>query len=92
MRAFNYKGWDLFDAIDALSAFDHGARDSGAHDPDLKAAVFSYLKGVDDKTRRIILAEYARKFLTDEALSGGYGVSDVCSFVEWLSENDVPIL
>jgi hypothetical protein len=92
MCVFTYKGWELFDAIDALSAFDHGARDSGAFDPDLRAAVFTHLKRMDDKSRRIILAKYARRFLTDEALSEGYGISDVCNFAEWLIENDVPIL
>ena len=90
-RRFEFKSWDLLDAIDALVSYDQGARDAGTHDADLRQAVVSYLRQLDDQTRREVLAKYARRFLTDEAIRAGYGLNDVANFVEWLSESHIPI-
>jgi hypothetical protein len=91
-RDFHYQGWELLDAIDALIAYDHGALDSGAFDSEMREAVVSYLKGLDDESLRRILAEYARRLLTPEAILAGYGLSDVCNFIEWLSESHIPVV
>lgn len=91
-REFRFKGWDLLDAIDALLAFDGGALDSGTSDPDLRAAVLSHLRQMDVAPRQKLLAQYARRFLTDEAIREGYGLNDVAKFIEWLSEANISIL
>ena len=88
---FRFKGWGLMDAIDALFSYDQGARDAGVFDLELRKAVVSHLKELDADLLRKILAEYARRFLTDEAVLTGYGLDDVCKFVDWLSELHIPI-
>jgi hypothetical protein len=88
-REFQFKGWDVLDALDALIAFDHGARDSGADDDELRTAIISYLNSLDEVARRHVLARYARRFLTDDAIQAGYGLSDVRNFTEWLAEYHV---
>ena len=84
-RDFRFKSWDLLDAIDAVFAYDNGAADwSLGHD--FREAVLSYLRDLDDDARHRLLAQYARWFLTDDALREGYGLKDVANFVEWLSD------
>lgn len=84
--AFAYKGYTLFDALDALLAFDGGATDSGVSDEDMRAAVKAYLGGLDPDARRKTLAVFARRYIDDRAIEGGYGVEDVVRFAEWLEE------
>jgi hypothetical protein len=91
MRRFTFEGWDLLDAIDALVAYDQGAHDSGVSDIDLRFAVVSHLRGLDEDAQRELVARYARRFLTEEAIVAGYGLRDVTKFVEWLSENGITI-
>jgi hypothetical protein len=91
-REFYFKSWNLLDAIDALFAYDSGSRDSGTSDADLRQAVLSYLRDLDDEARHTLLARYARRFLTNDALRAGYGLKDVASFVEWLSDAGISIL
>jgi hypothetical protein len=86
MNGFTYKSWTVFDAIDALMAHDHGATDSGVADDGLRAAVFEYIASLDGPGKRRLLATYARRFLTDEAIAQGYGLDDVAGFIEWVSE------
>jgi hypothetical protein len=88
---FRFKSWDLLEAIDALVSYENGARDSGTFDLDLRQAVVSYLRGLDDDTRRGVLAQHARRFLTDDAILAGYGLRDVAAFVDWLSEWEISV-
>lgn len=90
-REFHFKGWDLLDAIDALQSYDQGARDAGVFDLELRKAVVLHLNELDADLLRKVLAEYARCFLTDEAILAGYGLDDVCKFVEWLNDVDITI-
>jgi hypothetical protein len=83
-RDFEFKSWDLLDAIDALMGYDQGARDSGGFDLELRQAVVTYLKEIDDDARRKVLARFARRFLTDEHIVAGYGLADVWKFMDWL--------
>ncbi len=84
MNDFDYPGWTLFNAIDALMAFDIGATDSGVSDLDLKAAVVKHLNGLDDDERRKILDRFAARYFTDEAIEGGYGIGAVKELIDWL--------
>jgi hypothetical protein len=86
MTEFRHGDWGLFDAIDALMAYDGGATDSGVSDEELRKAVREYLKSLSDDKRRRTLAKYARCLLSDTALADGYGVDDVVRFAEWLEE------
>ena len=88
---FRFRGWGLMDAIDALVSYDQGAQDAGVFDLELRNAVVSHLKQLDSELLRKVLAEYARRFLTDEAIRAGYGLDDVCKFVEWLSDFHISI-
>lgn len=85
MKEFHYRGWKLFDAIDALLAYDGGAVDSGVCDEQMKSAVADYFASLDQSEFRIACARYARNLLTDESLAQGYGLDDVRNFVEWIS-------
>jgi hypothetical protein len=86
-----FRGLDIIEAIDALIAHDHGAIDSSIHDDEMRALVVSYLKSLDNKELQQLCARAARRFLTDEAISEGYGVRDVVKLVEWLEDLGVYI-
>ena len=90
-QTFQFENWNLMDAVDSVLAFDRGAFDSASSGADLRQAVLSYLRQLDDEARRNVLAQYCRRFLTDEAIRAGYGVNDIINFVEWLSEIGVPV-
>jgi hypothetical protein len=85
MQPFSYKGWDLFEAIDALMAYDSGVVDSGVSDEALRLSVRLHLESLDEDEFRRICAGYARRLLTDEAIAAGYGLEDVQSFIDWIS-------
>jgi hypothetical protein len=89
MREFDYPGWTLFKAIDALMAHDNGAFDSGVNDEALRSAVINFLGALDDAGRRKICAEFARGLLSDENIERGYGLEDVRNFMEWLDGIEV---
>jgi hypothetical protein len=91
MKAFEYKGWKLFDAIDAIMAFDEGAVDSGVADDEMREAIIVFLKSLDRSERRRVCAEFARNLLTDESIAQGYSLEDVVSFMDWLSSLGVSI-
>jgi len=80
---FQYKDWDLFDALDAIWAYDSGARDSGVADEGLRSAVKAHFDGLSVAGSRIAIGRYARRYLTDEGLAHGYGVRDIVDFLEW---------
>lgn len=83
---FDYRGFDLANAIDALMAYDHGATDSGISDYEMKDAVRSYLDELGDNERRIALAKVAQAMLSDERIEEGYGLDEVAGFSEWIEE------
>jgi hypothetical protein len=89
-----FKGFrlPLVEAIDALIAYDRGATDSGVDDESLKREVLEHLQSLDDLEFRETCAEYCRRFLTDEAIAKGYGMSNILSFGEWLAENGIDAL
>ncbi len=91
MDKFEYKGWNLFDAIDAIMAFDEGAIDSGIADEEMRQAIVEYLKSLDRAERRKVCSEFARGLLTDESLSQGYSLEDVLTFANWISSLGVSL-
>lgn len=45
------------------------------------------LSNMDEDTLRVTLSNFIRDcFLSDEAISQGYGIEDVKRFIEWLDE------
>ncbi len=89
MREFNYQGWTLSKAIDALMAHDSGAIDSGVNDEAMRSAVIDYLGALGEAGRRKACAEFARGLLSDENIERGYGLEDVRNFMEWLDGIEV---
>jgi hypothetical protein len=83
---FNYRGWDLLDAIDALMAYDHAATDSGVKDEDLREAVRSYLESLDWDERGRVLSRFAARYFTREVVESGTLLDEVKQFIEWLDE------
>jgi hypothetical protein len=77
----------LFDALDGLYAHDTGCTDSGIKDELLKEQVKDYLNDLDDNDFRLIMSEFIREqFVSEEAISKGYGIEDVGSFLRWLDD------
>ena len=89
MDDFHYNGMSLFDAIDALKAYDGGAYDSGIGDESLRRAVKDYLGALSRESCRRLMARFARRYLEEESLNVGYGLDDVESFIAWLREMDL---
>jgi len=85
MVTLDYKGWTLFEAIDALMAYDQGVTDSGVNDGLLREAVKQRLERMTEDEFRVACAKVASRYLTDEAISQGYGLAEVRSFIRWLS-------
>lgn len=82
---------ELSDALMGLYAYDTGSRDSGIHDERLRDRVRiefftdpgrSGSQIVSDRISRIV----RDAFLSEEAISEGYGIEDVADFIRWLSE------
>src|SRR4051794_37349365 len=87
MSPFYYKGWSLYEAIDALIAYDQGASDSGVSDLGMKETVKQYLLSLDDAEFRKVCADYAiRHYLDEKSIANGYGLADVKGFINWLSK------
>ena len=86
MEKFEYKGWDLEEAIDALMAYDCGATDSGVYDPELKKRVQDFILNLSDKEFNLVLSKYARRYLTDEMLEKDYGLVNVQEAINWLKD------
>jgi hypothetical protein len=81
---FSYRGFTLFEAIDALMAYDVGARDSGIDDEGMRKALVVYLERLAPDEFRRTCALFARVYLTDRAIAEGYGVEDVVQFADWI--------
>jgi hypothetical protein len=90
--AFDYRGWSLFEAIDALVAYDQGAVDSGVDDETMRKAVKDHLEAIDEEEFRTTCAEFVTKhYLGEAALRRGYGLKDVKAFIEWLARLGVDV-
>lgn len=81
---------EAFEAMVCLYAYDTGCS-SRIHDPMLRRNVKDFLRTErqkpENKNRNIpcFLDPLVRdRFLSDEALSSGYGSEDVRTFVDWL--------
>jgi hypothetical protein len=81
---------EAFDAMINLYAHDTGCS-SGINDQVLREEVKSFLKAEDEKPEnqnrnipRFLDPLVRDHFLSDKALSSGYGSEDVHEFVEWL--------
>lgn len=78
---------DLTYSLDTLFAYDTGSTDSGIKDEQLRKKIIYDLENMDDNNFRIFISKYIRnKFLSDAALSEGYGLEDVKTFIDWLDE------
>jgi hypothetical protein len=83
-RDFSCGDVSLFEAMDALMAYDLGAWDSGDGDENTREVVKAYLARLEDDRLRRACAVFARRYLTDEAIAEGYGINDVGEFAEWV--------
>lgn len=82
---------ELSDSLMGLFAYDLGCVDSGIKDENLRERV--RLELFNDPTRsksQIVSNRISRivrdEFLSEEAISDGYGLEDVAEFIEWLDE------
>jgi hypothetical protein len=79
---------ELWDAMDGMHAYDTGCVDSGIRDEVLRHRVKVQMRGMPDDERRMMLARLFRdNYLTDEAISQGYGLEDAADFWRWLDED-----
>ncbi len=80
----------LFDALDGLSAFDHGCTDSGIHDDVLKARVRKYMRALSSDEYRALVSEFlVSMFLSPERVEQGYGPEDAMMFMEWCEDEGI---
>lgn len=78
---------EVYIALSEIFAYDLGCTDSGNTCDLLRDKLKITLESMDENTLRIILSMHIRNyFLTDEAISNGYGIEDVKKFIEWLDE------
>ena len=70
-------------------AYDTGAKDSGINHS--KEEIKDYLLNLSENEFRLFLSRIIREeFLSEDALMQGYGIEDVCSFIDWI-RNDLEI-
>jgi len=85
---FEYKGWELNDALNAIYAYDKGFTDSGVSDPIMMQAVSDYFGKLDRNQTELVVSNYLFKYcLSPEAIMAGYGVADAQEFIKWWEEN-----
>lgn len=81
---------ELRDALDGLHAYDDGATDSGIRDERLRgrcvAALRAHRDQGDDHWREWLARLVRDMWLSDEAISQGYGLQDAIEFTQWLGE------
>lgn len=88
---------ELRDALDGLFAYDGGATDSGIHDEVLRTRCKKAIKAMPcepgELVPRLWLSRLIRDmWLSEEALSQGYGIEDAVSFLRWLEEEmEIPV-
>lgn len=83
---FPYGEWEsVWDALDALFAYDQGAIDSGVSDPNLRQRCIKQLDTMSEEEILKQVSVYCRTYLTDNALAQGYGIEDAIEFYERLT-------
>lgn len=77
-------------AVDALSAYDLGAVQSGVRDEALRARVITHVRALSAEDRRALMARVLRDLcLTDVAIAQGYGAEDAASLIRWMDDNGI---
>jgi len=78
---------ELWDALDGLKAYDGGALDSGIHDEALRQRVKEYLVSLPEPAALATLSRFIRDmYLTDTAITQGYGIESVADFIRWMRD------
>lgn len=79
---------ELRDALDGLFAYDTGCVDSGIHDEALRARCVAELAARAARPdHRLWEARLVRDmWVSEEALTNGYGLEDLVGFVQWLAD------
>jgi len=78
---------EVYKSISGLSAYDNGCIDSGIRDETLRARLKVYVHSLSTDERRLMLSRVLRElFLSDEALSQGYGWEDAQSLCRWFED------
>lgn len=78
---------ELWDTIQKLMNYDNGVVDAGIRDDELKSRVKTMLyKTMSRDERRRFLAEQARDWLGDDAITEGYGIEDVAALHKWIED------
>ena len=70
-------------ALDHLFAYDMGSRAAGVHDEGLKAATKDAVRGLDRPALARILRDM---WLSEDAITQGYGAEDLLQFIVWLDK------
>jgi len=81
---------ELRDALNGLYAYDTGSLDSGIHDEALRSRCIDELRhrtGPHDLYPRLFIGRMVRDlYLSEEALTEGYGPEDAYEFIRWLDD------
>jgi hypothetical protein len=80
------------DDLEAIHAYDTGARDSGLHDERRRAEVAQALDDAnpwEDAEARADLSRWvASAYLSEEAIRKGYGWEDALEYLRWINDGD----
>ena len=75
--------WDL---LFGLHAYDDGAVDSGIRDEAGRARLIDGIRDADDAWQEELTRRARNQFMSDEAISEGYGIADLANFIEWIGD------
>ena len=79
----------LWDALEAIYAYDIGSTDSGVHDELLRRQCIEKIEKMTDDELRLSLSRFCREaYLSEEALTYGYGVEDAAEFYRWIDSGE----
>lgn len=82
----------FFESLSGLFAYDTGCVDSGIKNESLKTQVFGEIERMNEDEFRLTFSEYIRSYyISEEAVSQGYGIEDVAEFLRWLSRNGIDL-
>jgi hypothetical protein len=81
----------LFEQLEGIHAYDEGALDSGIHDEALRAKLQREVAAMTPNELRLRVSVWVREaYLSDDALSAGYGIEDAVSFWKWIENGCSP--